>query len=93
MRNLPSPFPAATGLWCPMTANCPECGVGNGPLDQPHFGLDLIDITTPDDRGEGNIRLALRCQGCGYAASFIARKKKWEIPFDLCLAGAFINEY
>ena len=53
---------------------CPECGASAFPVDQPHFGLDIIDITTPDDRELGNIRLVLRCQGCGYATSFIGRK-------------------
>ncbi len=59
---------------------CPECGASAFPIDQPHFGLDILDITTPDDRELGNIRLALRCQWCGFATSFIGRQHEPGCP-------------
>lgn len=53
--------------------SCPECGA---PARDPliaHFGLDVINITTQDDKEFGLVRYALRCQGCGYAGAFVAR--------------------
>lgn len=54
---------------------CPECGVETGDELIAHFGLDVINITTPDDREQGLVRYALRCQNtrCGYAGAFVAR--------------------
>lgn len=56
-------------------ATCPECGVEEAPWPQlPHYMLDVVDITTVDDTELGLKRYALRCQACGYAASFVAHK-------------------
>jgi hypothetical protein len=55
--------------------NCPEC---DAPAHDPlysHFGLDVINITTQDDKDYGLVRYALRCQNpkCGYAGAFVAK--------------------
>lgn len=53
---------------------CPECGVGVAPNQElPHFMLDVVDITSSEDTDLGLVRVALRCQGCGYAQAFVGR--------------------
>jgi len=53
--------------------NCPECGAEEQCTDAPGFGLDVRNITTEEDREFGLRRFALRCQGCGYATSFVGK--------------------
>ena len=52
---------------------CPECGTPSQPIESVGYGLDVKDITTPDDEELGLVRFALRCQGCGYATAFVGR--------------------
>lgn len=44
---------------------------GSGPFD----GLEIVNITTVEDRLEDLRRMAIRCFNCGYAASFIYRRR------------------
>jgi len=57
---------------------CPECGA------EPDLykGINIIPITTPDDRDLGLVRYALRCEACGFATAFIA--KKYDHPCPNC---------
>ena len=52
-----------------MNPTCPECNAPEDDLD----GLNVIDITTPEDRDLGLKRYALRCQNCGYASAFVGK--------------------
>ena len=56
-----------SGLDC-TAARCPECNVAT----DGDFGLDVKDITTPEDVELVQARFALRCQSCGFAVAFIA---------------------
>lgn len=58
---------------------CPECGVEEQPLDHPGFGLDVKNITTEEDRWLGMRRYALRCQGCGFATSFVGKVREEDL--------------
>ena len=46
---------------------CPVCGCQEDDLE----GLNVVELTTSDDALERVRRLALRCQQCGYATSFL----------------------
>ena len=53
-------------------AVCPECGAEQ---DMYH-GLNVIPITTPEDVDLGLVRMALRCEACGFATAFVAKEKE-----------------
>jgi hypothetical protein len=48
---------------------CPQCRIGR---DHP-YGVTVNDITTLEDKELGLERYAIRCEGCGYATSFIGK--------------------
>lgn len=53
-------------------ATCPECDQNQ----EGDYPFTVKDITTAEDLTLSQIRLALRCESCGYAISFIAKHKE-----------------